>query len=248
LLLRSARAVDRVLGWLAPRVVQAALNPAGEHKVARFGWTFAPGDKVMQMENDYDKEVYNGDIGYIVDVDPEAGEVLSTFDGRSLTYGFDTLVPAYAATIHKSQGSEYPAVIQSPIAEAVLQPDRPTSVAPELMIRTLIVGYCRGIRSERRLCEDVPLNLAHRWFCRHGLDAGSPISRSFSKNRYDRFRESDTLRRLFESVVQRCIAKGLVSADGFAVCASRLRLTTTSSDRFQTVSGSPRDQGNRDPR
>ena len=65
----------------------------------------------MQMENDYDKEVYNGDIGYIVDVDPEAGEVLSTFDGRSVTYGFDTLVPAYAATIHKSQGSEYPAVI-----------------------------------------------------------------------------------------------------------------------------------------
>ena len=82
MLLRSARAVDRVLGWLAPRVVQAALNPAGEHKVARFGWTFAPGDKVMQMENDYDKEVYNGDIGYIVDVDPEAGEVLATFDGR----------------------------------------------------------------------------------------------------------------------------------------------------------------------
>jgi exodeoxyribonuclease V alpha subunit len=96
--------------------VQAALNPAGEHKVARFGWTFAPGDKVMQMENDYDKEVYNGDIGYIVDVDPEAGEVLATFDGRSVTYGFselDTLVPAYAATIHKSQGSEYPAVIIS---------------------------------------------------------------------------------------------------------------------------------------
>jgi hypothetical protein len=65
LLLRSARAVDRVLGWLAPRVVQAALNPAGEHKVARFGWTFAPGDKVMQMENDYDKEVYNGDTSAI---------------------------------------------------------------------------------------------------------------------------------------------------------------------------------------
>jgi hypothetical protein len=99
-----------------PRVVQAALNPAGEHKVARFGWTFAPGDKVMQMENDYDKEVYNGDTGYIVDVDPEAGEVLATFDGRSVTNGFgelDTLVPAYAATIHKSQGSEYPAVIIS---------------------------------------------------------------------------------------------------------------------------------------
>jgi exodeoxyribonuclease V alpha subunit len=94
--------------------LQAALNPAGERKVERFGWTFAPSDKVMQIENDYDKEVYNGDIGYIIDVDPEAGELVATFDGRSVTYGFgelDTLVPANAATIHKSQGSEYPAVI-----------------------------------------------------------------------------------------------------------------------------------------
>jgi exodeoxyribonuclease V alpha subunit len=68
----------------------------------------------MQIENDYDKEVYNGDIGYIDDVDPNAGEIVASFDGRSVTYGFgelDMLVPAYAATIHKSQGSEYPAVI-----------------------------------------------------------------------------------------------------------------------------------------
>ena len=94
--------------------LQAALNPAGDRKVERFGWTFAPGDKVMQIENDYDKEVYNGDIGYIDDVDPNAGEIVVSFDGRSVTYGFgelDMLVPAYAATIHKSQGSEYPAVV-----------------------------------------------------------------------------------------------------------------------------------------
>jgi exodeoxyribonuclease V alpha subunit len=72
------------------------LNPAGERKVEPFGWTFAAGDKVMQIENDYDKEVYNGDIGYILDVDPEAGELVASFDGRSVTYGFgelDTLVP-----------------------------------------------------------------------------------------------------------------------------------------------------------
>jgi exodeoxyribonuclease V alpha subunit len=94
--------------------LQAALNPAGERKVERFGWTFAPGDKVMQIENDYDKEVYNGDIGYVEDVEPDDGELIAKFDGRSVTYGFgdlDTLVPAYAATIHKSQGSEYPAVV-----------------------------------------------------------------------------------------------------------------------------------------
>jgi exodeoxyribonuclease V alpha subunit len=94
--------------------LQKALNPAGERRVERFGWTFAAGDKVMQIENDYDKEVYNGDIGYVDDVDPGAGELIASFDGRAVTYGFgelDTLVPAYAATIHKSQGSEYPAVV-----------------------------------------------------------------------------------------------------------------------------------------
>ena len=94
--------------------LQAALNPAGERKVERFGWTFAPGDKVMQIENDYDREVYNGDVGRIEDVDPEMGEVAARFDDRIATYGFgelDALVPAYATTIHKSQGSEYPAVV-----------------------------------------------------------------------------------------------------------------------------------------
>lgn len=94
--------------------LQAALNPAGDKKVERFGWTFAPGDKVMQIENDYDRDVYNGDIGMIEDIDMDEGEVAVDFDGRTVTFAFgelDTLVPAYAATIHKSQGSEYPAVV-----------------------------------------------------------------------------------------------------------------------------------------
>jgi AAA domain/ATP-dependent RecD-like DNA helicase SH3 domain len=76
--------------------LQAALNPAGERKVDRFGWTYAPGDKVMQIENDYDKEVYNGDIGYVEDIEPDDGELTASFDGRSVTYGFgelDALVP-----------------------------------------------------------------------------------------------------------------------------------------------------------
>jgi exodeoxyribonuclease V alpha subunit len=94
--------------------LQAALNPAGEQKVERFGWIFAPGDKVMQIQNDYDKEVYNGDIGYVDEVDLDDGELVASFDGRAVSYAFgelDTLVPAYATTIHKSQGSEYPAVV-----------------------------------------------------------------------------------------------------------------------------------------
>ena len=96
--------------------LQAALNPAGERKVERFGWTFAPGDKVMQIENDYDKEVYNGDIGYIDDVDPEVGELKASFDGRSVTYsGFGELdyavVPAYAPRHHPQEPTVAPNTI-----------------------------------------------------------------------------------------------------------------------------------------
>ena len=84
------------------------------------------------------------------------------------------------------------------------------SVDPELMIRMPIVGYCFGTRSERRLCEEVHIKLAHRRFCRLGLDGGVPDHSTFSKNRHGRFRQSDLLRRLFETVVRRCIKEGLV--------------------------------------
>lgn len=97
------------------------------------------------------------------------------------------------------------------------------SIDPELMIRMLLVGYVMGIRSERRLCEEVHLNLAYRWFCRLDLTDPIPDHSSFSKNRHGRFRDSDLFRRLFESVVARCIAEGLVGGERFAVDASIIR-------------------------
>ena len=94
------------------------------------------------------------------------------------------------------------------------------SIDPELIIRMLIVGYSFGIRSERRLCEEVHLNLAYRWFCRLGLDGDVPDHSTFSKNRHGRFRESDLLRKLFETVVARCMKERIVGGEAFAVDAS----------------------------
>ena len=88
-----------------------------------------------------------------------------------------------------------------------------SSVDPELMIRMLLIGYCLGIRSERRLCDEVHLNLAYRWFCRLGLDSKVPDHSMFSKNRHGRFRDSDLLRRLVETVLTRCIAEGFVGGE-----------------------------------
>lgn len=97
------------------------------------------------------------------------------------------------------------------------------SIDPELMIRMLIIGYCLGIRSERRLCEEVHLNMAYRWFCRLGLEDAVPDHSTFSKNRHGRFRDSGTFRHLFESVLQRCMAEGLVRGEGFATDASIIK-------------------------
>ena len=93
-------------------------------------------------------------------------------------------------------------------------------VDPELMTRMLIVGYCFGIRSERRLCQEVQLNLAYRWFCRLNLEDSVPEHSTFSRNRHGRFRASGTFRWLFDEVVRSCMAAGLVKGEGFAVDAS----------------------------
>ncbi len=113
------------------------------------------------------------------------------------------------------------------------------SVAPELMIRMLIIGYCFGIRSERRLCEEVHLNLAYRWFCRLGLDGNVPDHSTFSKNRHGRFRESDLLRRLFETVLQRCIREGLVGGEAFAIDASLIKADANRQKGIEGEKGLP---------
>ena len=96
------------------------------------------------------------------------------------------------------------------------------SIDPELMIRMLLVGYVMGIRSERRLCEEVHLNLAYRWFCRLDLVDAVPDHSTFSKNRHGRFRESNLFRQLFEDVLSRCIAEGLVGGSSFGAGAARI--------------------------
>ena len=97
------------------------------------------------------------------------------------------------------------------------------SIDPVLMIRMLIVGYVFAIRSERRLCSEVQVNLAYRWFCRRGIEDGIPDHSVFSRARHDRFRQSDALRRVFEGVVAKCIAAGLVGGEGFSIDASLIR-------------------------
>ena len=120
------------------------------------------------------------------------------------------------------------------------------SIDPELIIRMLLIGYIMGIRSERRLCEEVQLNLAYRWFCRLDLDDGVPDHSTFSKNRHGRFRDSDLLRHVFETVVARCIEEGLVSGQRLAVDASLIeadtnRQNSTSKEEWKADEINPED-------
>ncbi len=108
------------------------------------------------------------------------------------------------------------------------------SVDPELLIRMLVIGYCYSIRSERRLCQEVEMNLAYRWFCRLGLEDRVPDHSTFSVNRHGRFRDSDILRKVFEEVVCGCMTAGLVGGEGFAVDASVIEADAS---RFQRVKG-----------
>jgi len=109
------------------------------------------------------------------------------------------------------------------------------SIDPELMIRMLLVGYCYSIRYERRLCQEVELNLAYRWFCRLGLEDKVPNHSTFSVNRHGRFRDGDVFRKIFESIVRQCMDVGLVKGEGFAVDASVIEADAS---RFQRVEGS----------
>lgn len=155
-------------------------------------------------------------------------------DQRQLFYAFDleTVVP----DDHLLRGID--AVLDLSDLRAHLSPfyshtGRP-SVDPVLMMRMLIVGYAFGIRSERRLCEEVRLNLAYRWFCQLGLEDTVPDHSTFSKNRHGRFRDSGLFRHVFEGVLARCMKEGLVGGEGFAIDASLIKADT---NRQRGVSG-----------
>lgn len=119
------------------------------------------------------------------------------------------------------------------------------SIDPELMIRMLLVGYCMGIRSERRLCEEVHLNLAYRWFCRLDLTDPIPDHSTFSKNRHGRFRDSDLFRHLFETVLSRCIVEGLVGGQAFGADASIIKADASRYSKEEFKDWHPGDQGSR---
>jgi transposase len=106
--------------------------------------------------------------------------------------------------------------LRSELAPHYSSLERP-SIDPELMVRMLVVGYVFAIRSERLICSEVQVNLAYRWFCKLGIEDAIPDHSAFSRARNERFRGGDVFRRVFERVVEACIAAGLVGGEGFAV-------------------------------
>src|SRR4051794_39942417 len=145
--------------------LQKLLNPPGEVRVERFGWTYGVGDKVMQVANDHEREVYNGDLGIVRRIDPDEGELVVDFEGREVAYDFgelDALVLAYATTVHKAQGSEYPAVV-IPLT---------TQHFPMLKRKLVYTGVTRGKRLVVIVGQKRALAMAVR-----GGDAGRRWSR-----------------------------------------------------------------------
>jgi transposase len=137
------------------------------------------------------------------------------------TFDLDTVVPA-DHLVRQIDGVLDLDWVHKELAPYYSHTGRP-SIDPELMIRMLMVGYVFAIRSERRLCSEVQVNLAYRWFCKLGIEDGIPDHSVFSRARHERFRRSDTLRRVFEGVVAQCIAAGLVGGEGFSIDASLIR-------------------------
>jgi len=119
------------------------------------------------------------------------------------------------------------------------------SIDPELMIRMLLVGYIQGIRSERRLCQEVHLNLAYRWFCNLDLTDPVPDHSTFSKNRLGRFRDSDLFRKLFETVLTRCIDEGFVGGETFGVDASLVKADANREDGLEPADWDPQEHASR---
>ena len=134
--------------------------------------------------------------------------------------------------------------VRGHMAEHYSATGRP-SIDPELMVRMLLVGYLYGIRSERRLCEEVELNLAYRWFCRLGLDGRVPDHSTFTKSRHGRFRESGLMRAVFERIVARCLEAGLASAAHVAVDGSFVRADASHARCVASVEKLPREDASR---
>ena len=119
------------------------------------------------------------------------------------------------------------------------------SICPELMIRMLLVGYLFGVRSERRLCEEVDLNLAYRWFCRLGLNGKVPDHSTFTKNRHGRFRDSGLMRAVFERIVDQCLATGLARVEHVAVDGTFVQADASYGRAVVNVEALPREDAPR---